>query len=88
MSFAHLQMVLCGLHYSCPVLVLAYYLVTQSISLRTAKHLVGRAYRIQRRVIVVLEAIILLSYVSEISLLIFGVLLIDTNVSSYDSNVS
>lgn len=70
------------------MLVVAYYLVTQSISMRTAKHLLGSVPRVQRRVIVVLQAIILLSYVSELSLLTFGVLLIDPNVSSRDSNVS
>lgn len=77
------------LYYIFPAIILAYYFITQSISvccsLQTCR---SQNRKIQRKPLVVLHAAILATYAIEVTLLVFETLFDHPNSFSSDSKVS
>lgn len=88
MSSASLQAALRALHYIFPILILAYYFITQSIFICTLRGFRSQDHNIQYKRLVVVQAAVLVLYTIELLQLVFETLLNHSASASPDSIVS
>ena len=87
-SYGQTVDVLRVLHYIFPTIILAYYLVAQSVSICTLQSLRCSGRQTNRKPILVLQVTVLALYAIEASMLTLDTLLNNASNSSRDSNVS